>query len=60
LKTAFVNAELEMVKAQSDISDVESALATNKPNDEVQKRLEIAKLQLQKAKISYSNLQSQL
>jgi len=59
LKTAYVNAELEMVKAQSDISDVESALVTNKPNDEVQKRLEIAKVQLQKAKVSYNNLQSQ-
>jgi Tfp pilus assembly protein FimT len=60
LKIAYVNAELEMVKAQSDISDVESALVANKPNDEVQRRLEVAKVQLQKAKSSYSNLQSQL
>jgi hypothetical protein len=54
-----VNADLEMVKAQSAISDVESALETNKPNDEVQRRLQIAKVQLQKAKISYNDLQSQ-
>ena len=60
LKIAYVNADIEMVKAQSDISDVESALVANKPNDEVQRRLEIAKVQLQKAKSSYSNLQSQL
>jgi hypothetical protein len=60
LKTAYVNADIEMVKAQSDISDVESALVANKPNDEVQKRLEIAKVQLQKAKSSYSNLYSQV
>jgi hypothetical protein len=59
LKTAYVNADLEMVKAQSAISDVESALETNKPNDEVQRRLQIAKVQLQKAKISYNDLQSQ-
>jgi len=60
LKAAYANADLEMVLAQSDISDVESALATNQPDDIIQNRINIAKAQLQKAESSYSNLESQL
>lgn len=46
---AFDNAELELIRAQSDIQDAESALSSKKSPDEVQKRIDAAKQQLVKA-----------
>jgi hypothetical protein len=60
LDKAYVNAELELVKANSAISDVESALDANKPIEEVNSRLYIAKKQLQKARSSLSNVQAMI
>lgn len=45
-------AQLELVKANSAITDVESALSTNLPTDEVTKRISIASNQLQVTKNS--------
>ena len=56
IKTAYVNAELELVKAKNAISDVDSALASGKSKDEVQNRINAAQVQLDKAKTSYSNV----
>lgn len=58
INEAYVNAELELVKADSAISDVESALYADKPIDEVNSRLYTAKKQLQKAKTSLSDVRS--
>jgi hypothetical protein len=60
IKTAYVNAELELVKTKTDISDVESALASGKSKDEVQNRINAAQVQLEKAKTSFSNVRGML
>lgn len=60
IKKDYVNAELELVKAQSAISDVESALSTNQPQDVVDNRLNTATNQLQKAKTSLNTVTGQL
>ena len=57
LKTAYVNADLELVKANSDISDVDSALASGKSKDEVQKRITAAQAQLDTARSSLSSVE---
>lgn len=60
INDAYVDAELELVKADSAISDVESALYADKPIDEVNSRLYTAKKQLQKAKMSLSDVRSMI
>jgi hypothetical protein len=60
MKKKYVTAELELIKAQSDINDVESALSSNQPASEVQSRIEIAKSQLQIAKQSLSDLRDMI
>jgi hypothetical protein len=60
VKTAYVNAELELVKAKNAISDVDSALASGKSKDEVQNRINTAQVQLDKAKTSFSNVRGML
>jgi hypothetical protein len=60
IKTAYVNAELELVKAKSDIAAVDSALASDKSKDEVQSRINAAQVQLDKAKTSFSSVRGML
>ncbi|MGZ7109202.1 MAG: hypothetical protein ACXVHW_09555 [Methanobacterium sp.] len=60
LKTAYVNADLELVKANSDISDVESALASGKSKQEVQKRITAAQAQLDTARSSLSSVENMI
>lgn len=58
LSRAFASAELELVKAQSAISDAESAISSGKSNDEINNRIEIAKKQLETAKASLSSVRA--
>jgi len=51
------NAEIELVKANSAIGDVESALSSNLPADEVNNRISTAASQLQIAKNSLNLVQ---
>jgi len=43
---AYNNAELEIIRAQSDIGDVESAINSKKSSEEVNNRIKIARDQL--------------
>jgi len=56
-KTAFVNAKLELVKANSDINDVDSALSAGKSKDEVAQRINTAQAQLNTARSSLASVQ---
>lgn len=60
IKKDAVNTQLELVKANSTITDVESALATNSPIDEVNNRISIATNQLQTAKSSLTALDAKV
>jgi len=56
VKNDSISTELELVKAQSTITDVESALSTNQPQDVVTSRINAATNQLQRAKTSLDTL----
>ncbi len=56
LEREFVNAQVELVRVQNDISDVESALSMGKPASEVDKRLQQAKDDLKIAQEAYNSL----
>ena len=56
LEREFVNAQVELVRVQNDISDVESALSMGKPASEVDKRLQLAKDDLKIAQEAYNSL----
>lgn len=58
LQKAYLNAELELIKAQSDIEDVESAINSQKSEEEIKNRIKTAQAQLETAKASLSSLQS--
>jgi len=58
LMEKYVNAEIKLVEAKSAIDDVKSALTTNKPISEVKNRLQVARLKLQEAKDSLSDLRA--
>ncbi len=58
LSRAYANAELELVKAQSAITDAESAISSGKSNEEIKNRIEIAKKQLEVAKASLSSVRA--
>lgn len=58
LQKAYLNAELELIKAQSDIEDVESAINSQKSEEEIKNRIKTAQTQLETAKASLSSLQS--
>lgn len=60
IKNDLYKAEMELVKANSAIGDVESALSTNLPADEVNKRLSIAANQLQTAKNSVNIIDNEV
>ena len=56
LEREYVNAHVELVRVNNDISDVESALSMNKPASEVDKRLQLAKDDLKIAQEAYNSL----
>ncbi len=56
--TDFDKAELELVRAKSDISDAESAITSKKSNDEVNNRIKLAQEQLGVADTALRELQS--
>lgn len=60
LTTDYDAAKIELIQAQSDISDVESAINTKKSPEEIQNRIDIAQQQLQKASDSLSALRAKL
>ncbi len=60
IKIAYVNAELELIKAQSAITDVENAMSANESPQEIQNRINAAQVQMQKAKTSLSDLRSMM
>ncbi len=55
---AYDKAELELIRAQSDITDAESAIAAKKSSEEVQKRIELAQKQLVVASQALKDLQA--
>jgi len=60
LKQKYVDTELQLIKAESAITDLESALSSNKAPEEIEERLNIAKKELQAAKTSVSNFKALL
>ncbi len=56
--TAYDKAELELIRAQSDISDVESAINSKKSSDEVNNRIKLAQDQLGVATQALRDLQA--
>jgi hypothetical protein len=60
LKADYNDAELELVKTQSAINDVSSAISVGKPSDEVDARIQTAQTQLQKAKSSLATMRSEM
>ena len=56
LEREFVNAQVELVRVQNDLSDVESALSMGKPAPEVDKRLKQAREDLKIAQEAYNTL----
>ena len=56
LEREFVNAQVELVRVQNDLSDVDSALAMKKPSSEVEKRLQQTKEDLKIAQEAYNSL----
>ena len=56
LEREFVNAQVELVRVQNDISDVDSALSMGKPASEVDKRLQQTREDLKIAQEAYNSL----
>ncbi len=56
LEREYVNAQVELVRAQNDLSDVESALSMGKPASEVDERLQLARDDLKIAHEAYNSL----
>lgn len=56
LEREYVNAQVELVRAQNDLSDVESALSMGKPAPEVDKRLQQTRDDLKIAHEAYNSL----
>ena len=56
LEREFVNAKVELVRVQNDLSDVESALSMGKPAPEVDKRLKQTREDLKIAQEAYNTL----
>ena len=56
LEREYVNAQVELVRAQNDLSDVESALSMGKPASEVDKRLQQTREDLKIAHEAYNSL----
>ncbi|WP_407463492.1 hypothetical protein [Methanobrevibacter sp.] len=56
LEREYVNAQVELVRAQNDLSDVESALSMGKPASEVDERLKQTRDDLKIAHEAYNSL----
>ena len=56
----FYAAQLNLIKAKSAIDDVESALSTNQPSNEVTSRIQTATNQLQVAKNSFNTVKKEI
>lgn len=56
LEREFVNAQVELIRFQNDLSDVDSALSMGKPAKEVDKRLKQAREDLKIAQEAYNSL----
>ena len=56
LEREYVNAQVELVRAQNDLSDVESALSMGKPASEVDERLQQTRDDLKIAHEAYNSL----
>jgi hypothetical protein len=56
----FYAAQLNLIKAKSAIDDVESALSTNQPSDEITNRIQTATNQLQAAKDSFNTVKKEI
>ncbi len=56
LEKEYVNAQIELVRAQNDLSDVESALSMGNPASEVDERLQQAREDLKIAHEAYNSL----
>jgi len=56
---AYDQAELELVRAQSDIADAESAITSKKSSEEINERMDIAQKQLQVASQALKDLQAE-
>lgn len=56
---AYDKAELELIRAQSDISDADSAITSKKSSDEINNRIELAQKQLEVASQALKDLQTQ-
>jgi len=60
LTAQYDNAEIQLIQAQTDISEAESAVTSNKSPAIIQNRIDVAQQQLQTARDSLSNLQSKI
>jgi hypothetical protein len=60
VKSDAYNAQIELVKANSAVADVESALSSNLPAEEVTKRISIATNQLQIAKDNLNKVKGEV
>lgn len=56
LEREYVNAQVELIRAQNDLSDVESALSMGKSASEVDKRLQQTREDLKIAHEAYNSL----
>lgn len=56
LEREYVNAQVELIRAQNDLSDVESALSMGKPASEVDERLQQTREDLKIAHEAYNSL----
>ena len=52
----YNDAKLELTRADSAIQNVQSALDSNRPSNEVDSRIDFAKEKLQDATVAYNNL----
>ncbi|WP_414468281.1 hypothetical protein [Methanobacterium sp. ACI-7] len=60
VKKEFYDAQIELVKANSAVGDVESALSSNLPVEEVNRRISTATNQLQIAKTRLNTVKGQI
>jgi chromosome segregation ATPase len=60
LKKDYNNAELELVKAQSAINDVSSAISVGKSSDEINSRIQTAQVQMKTANSSLVTIKSEM
>ena len=60
LQSAYDNATLELVRAQSAISDADSAVSAGESQDEIKSRISTAQTQLQNAESSFSDVKAMM